>query len=132
MQPKLCSLEFHEPPTADHGHQHSLAVTWRYAPLPLALVVVKGDLRRRLPPAGHGLIEEPNRRAVLVGGQHLETPQRVPAPGPISQRLKTSGDLVVWVAPAPRLAGLQWPRRLVVDILAALTDLRLRSGVFWR
>src|ERR1017187_2505074 len=120
MQPKLCSLEFHEPPTADHGHQHSLAVTWRYAPLPLALVVVKGDLRRRLPPAGHGLVEEPDRRAVLVGGQHLQAPQGMPAPGPVADRLEAARRLVIRVASAARLAGLQWRRRLVVDVPPAL------------
>src|ERR1019366_417964 len=91
--------------------EHRLAVTRRHAPLPLALVVVEGDLRRRLPPAGHGLIEEPNRRAVLVGGQHLQAPQRVPAPGPVADGLEATSRLVIRVAPSPRLARLQRRRR---------------------
>ena len=118
--PLLEVLKRDQGPVIEHHGQDRLAVTWRHAPLPLALVVVEGDLRRRLPPAGHGLIEEPNRRAVLVGGQHLQAPQRVPAPGPVADGLEAAGRLVIGVAPAPRLAGLQWRRRLVVDILAAL------------
>jgi hypothetical protein len=89
----------------EHHGQDRLAVPWRHAPLPLALVVVEGDLRRGLPPAGQGPIEETNRRAVLVGGQHLQTPQGVPAPGPVADGLKAAGRLVIQVAPAPRLAG---------------------------
>jgi len=56
-------------------------------------------------PAGHGLIEEPNRRTVLVGRENLEAPQRCPLQVQSRDGPETAGRLVVRVAPAPRLAG---------------------------
>jgi len=61
----------------------------------------------RLPPARHGLIKEPNRRAVLVDGQHLETAQRVSAP--VQSRMAGDrGPPCSPGSPCARLAGLQW------------------------
>jgi hypothetical protein len=88
--------------------------------LPLALVVVEGDLRGGLGPAGQGLVEKANYSAVLIGGQDLEAPQGLAAPGPVADGLKAPRNLVIRVATPTVAARLQWGCRLVVDVLTAL------------
>src|ERR1017187_10366348 len=80
-----------------HRRQEGLTVARRHAPLPLALVVVEGDLRGALSPARQPLIQEADRRAILVRGQDLEASQSVPAPCPIANRLQSARGLVIRV-----------------------------------
>src|ERR1019366_3081608 len=79
----LRCLEHHEGTRLKRG-EHGLAVARRYTPLSLAPVVEGGDLRSCQPAARKALVEEPNRRAILVRGQYLEAPQGVAAPSPIA------------------------------------------------
>src|ERR1017187_5702916 len=71
-------LEHHEGTRLERG-ENGLAVARRHAPLRLAPVVKGGDLRSRHSPARKSFVEEPNRRAILVRGQDLQTPQSVAA-----------------------------------------------------
>ena len=109
----------HEGTRLERG-EHGLTVARRHAPLALALVVEEGDLRGRLAPPRHGLVEEPDHRAVLIRGQDLEAPQGVAGPGPIADGLEAAGGLVIGVTASARPPGLEWRRRLIVDVLATL------------
>jgi hypothetical protein len=47
-------------------------------------------LRGSLGPAGQGLVEKANYGAVLIGGQDLEAPQGLAAPGPVAFSTRAS------------------------------------------
>src|ERR1039457_4278015 len=115
----LRCLEHHERTCLERGKDR-LPVARRDTPLRLAPVVAGGDLRSRHPPARKSFVEKPNRRAILVGGEDLEAPQGMPAPGPIANRLETACRLVVRVTAPTRQSGLQRRCRLVGDVLPAL------------
>src|ERR1019366_2277407 len=72
-------LEHHNGTRQKRG-EHGLPVARRHAPLRFAPVVEEGDLRRRHSAARKSFVQEPNRRAVLIRGQHFETPEGMAAP----------------------------------------------------